>query len=67
MFSDVNGHLPTERKLVVLDDEATPQWRLEIMNLLSTVAYVGTWNARDQWTELVWGTVPESRLLLPSA
>ena len=67
MFSDVNGHLPTERKLVVLDDEATPQWRPEIMNLLSTVAYVGTWNARDQWTELVWGTVPKSRLLLPSA
>jgi len=24
MFSDVNGHLPTERKLVVLNDETTP-------------------------------------------
>ncbi|MGQ0776288.1 MAG: DUF1828 domain-containing protein [Pseudonocardiales bacterium] len=65
MFSDVNGHLPTERKLVVLDDEVTQQWRPEMINLLSGVAYVGTWTARDQWTEFVWGTVPESRLMLP--
>ncbi len=65
MFSDVNGHLPTERKLVVLDDETTPQWRPEIINLLSGVAYVGTWTARDQWIEFVWGNVPASRLMLP--
>ncbi|MCA1677340.1 MAG: DUF1828 domain-containing protein [Actinobacteria bacterium] len=66
MFSDVNGHLPTERKLVVLDDEATLEWRPQMINLLSSVAYVGTWIARDQWTEFVWGNVPESRLMLPS-
>ena len=66
MFSDVNGQLPTERKLVVLDDETTPEWRPEMINLLSGVAYVGTWTARDQWTEFVWGNVPESRLMLPS-
>lgn len=66
MFSDVNRLLPTERKLVVLDDEATPQWRPEMINLLAGVAYVGTWIARDQWTEFVWGNVPQSRLMLPS-
>ena len=66
MFSDVTGNLPTERKLVVLDDEATPEWRPEMINLLSGVAYVGTWTARDQWTEFVWGNVPQSRLMLPS-
>ena len=66
MFSDVNGHLPTERKLVVLNDETTPVWRPEMITLLSGVAYVGTWTARDQWTELMWGNVPESRLMLPS-
>lgn len=66
MFTDINGHLPAERKLVVLDDEARTQWRPEMINLLSSVAYVGTWTARDRWTEFVWGTVPESRLMLPS-
>jgi hypothetical protein len=66
MFSDVNGHLPIERKLVVLNDEATPQWRPEMIHLLSSVAYVGTWTARDQWTAFVWGNVPPSRLMLPS-
>ncbi|MGH3999837.1 MAG: hypothetical protein ACRDTJ_20525 [Pseudonocardiaceae bacterium] len=74
MFSDVRStsflgeDLPTERKLVVLDDEATPQWRPEMIYLLAGVAYVGTWTARDQWTEFVWGNcgnVPESRLMLP--
>ncbi|HET9255787.1 MAG TPA: hypothetical protein VFO16_11355 [Pseudonocardiaceae bacterium] len=65
MFSDVNSHLPTERKLVVLDDEASPEWRPEMINLLAGVAYLGTWTARDQWTEFVWGNVPESRLMLP--
>ena len=40
MFSDVNGHLPSDRTLVVLDDEA-PEWRPEAINLLSTVAFVG--------------------------
>lgn len=67
MFSDVSGQLPTERRLVVLDDEAAPQWRPELVTLLSGVAYVGTWTARDQWTEFVWGQLPESRLMLPSA
>jgi hypothetical protein len=64
VFSDVNGHLPSDRTLVVLDDEV-PEWRPEVINLLSTVAIVGTWGARDLWTGFVWGTIPESRLLLP--
>lgn len=63
MFSDVNGRLPSNRKLVVLDDEA-PEWRPEAISLLSTVAFVGTWGARDLWTEFVRGTIPQSRLLL---
>lgn len=64
-FSDVNGQLPAERKLVVLDDEASPMWRPELIKLLSRVAYVGTWIARDQWTEFVRGKAPKSRLMLP--
>lgn len=66
LFTDINGHLPAPRKLVVLDDETAPLWRPEMINLLSRVAYVGTWTARDRWTEFVWGNVPESRLMLPS-
>jgi hypothetical protein len=72
MFSDVRStsflgeDLPTERKLVALDDEATLQWRPEMIYLPAGVAYVSTWTARDQWTEFVWGNVPDSRLMLPS-
>ena len=62
MFSDVNGHIPTDQKLVVLDDQA-PTWRPEAIKLLTAVAYVGTWTARQEWTDFVWGTIPESRLL----
>ncbi|MGH3695884.1 MAG: DUF1828 domain-containing protein [Pseudonocardiaceae bacterium] len=66
MFSDTNQELPTEQKLVVLDDEAAPEWPTEMIDLLAGVAYVSTWTAREQWTEFVWGNVPESRLMLPS-
>ena len=44
MFSDVNGQLPTERKLAVLSDA---DWKTEQMNLLSNVAYVGAWSHRN--------------------
>lgn len=66
LFADIDGHLPAARKLVVLDDEKAPPWRPEMFRLLASVAYVGTWAARDRWTEFVWGTVPETRLMLPS-
>jgi hypothetical protein len=46
MFSDVNGQLPTERKLAVLSDA---DWRGEQIKLLSNVAYVGTWPYRDEF------------------
>jgi hypothetical protein len=46
MFSDVNGQLPTERKLAVLSDA---DWRAEQINLLSSVAYVGAWPYRDEF------------------
>lgn len=65
MFSDVNGHIPADRKLVVLDDEA-PEWRPEAVRLLTTIAYVVNWRARDVWTEFVRGEVPDSRLLVPA-
>lgn len=46
MFSDVNGQLPTERKLAVLSEA---DWRPEQINLLSSVAYVGAWPYRDEF------------------
>lgn len=46
MFSDVNGRLPTERKLAVLGEA---DWRSEQINLLSNVAYVGAWSNRDEF------------------
>lgn len=64
MFSDVNGHIPADRKLIVLDDD-TPDWRPETVNLLTSVAFVGTWSDRQTWTDFVWGNVPEFRLLTP--
>lgn len=50
MFSDVNGSLPGERKLIVLGDA---KWRQEQMQLLSTVAYVGSWKSREQLVEFI--------------
>ncbi len=41
------------------------RWSCRPVSPLSTVAFVGTWGARDLWTGFVWGTIPESRLLLP--
>lgn len=65
LFSDVNGHVPVDQKLVVLDDDT--EWRPELVTLLSTVAFVGSWNDRDRWTEFVWGRLAEkSRVLLSS-
>ncbi|MGH3815986.1 MAG: hypothetical protein ACRDUV_26650 [Pseudonocardiaceae bacterium] len=57
--------MAVDRKLVVLDDD-TPEWRPEMIKLLSTVAYVGSWGAREYWTEFVWGSIPDdTRILLP--
>jgi hypothetical protein len=46
MFSDIDGQLPTERKLAVLNEG---DWRAEQINLLSNVAYVGAWSHRGDF------------------
>ena len=64
MFSDVNGRVAADQKLVILDDDDAPEWKRETVRLLSRVAYVGTWRARDLWTGFVWGSEAEDRVLL---
>jgi len=63
IFSDVNGSLPTARKLVVLSDT---DWRPEQTNLLSGVAYVGSWLYRDRILRFITtGRHPQSHMLMP--
>lgn len=62
-FSDINGAVSTDRKLVVLDD-AQPVWSPQQVTLLMRVAYVGTWRSRDRWIDFVRGEVPEESRLL---
>jgi hypothetical protein len=62
-FSDINGEIRHDRKLVVLDDEKS-SWIPQQVNLLTTVAYVGTWTDRQRWLDFIRGDVPhDSRLL----
>jgi hypothetical protein len=63
-FSDINGMISPDRKLVVLDDQRQ-EWASQQVRLLTRVAYVGTWTARDRWIDFVRGDVPEeSRVLI---
>ncbi|WP_233414156.1 DUF1828 domain-containing protein [Nucisporomicrobium flavum] len=62
-FSDVNGTLARDRKLVIVNDQSTPSWSTTQLRLLSSVAYVGTWNARDRFTSFIRGKVPVDRLM----
>lgn len=63
MFSDVNGGLPTERKLAVLSEA---DWRTEQINLLSNVAYVGAWSYRDEFLAFLHSEKRRrSHILLP--
>jgi Domain of unknown function DUF1828 len=63
MFSDVNGTLPQERKLVILNEG---DWRPEQTRLLSTVAYVGSWTYREPLIQFVRNpTSRRSRTLIP--
>lgn len=64
-FADVNGTVPQDRKLVVFSGEAT-EWPPERLRLLTTVAFVGSWKARDRVTQFIWGHVPEGRIILKS-
>lgn len=62
-FSDVNGAISLDRKLVVVDDQRQ-QWPSQQIRLLTRVAYVGTWTARDRWVDFVKGRIPEESRVL---
>ena len=62
-FSDINGEVTSDRKLVVLDDEKL-SWIPHQVKLLTRVAFVGTWTDRQRWINFIRGDVPnDSRLL----
>lgn len=50
MFSDVNGSLLAEQKLVVLGEG---EWKSEQTRLLASVAYVGSWSYREQVIDFI--------------
>lgn len=63
MFSDVNGALAHEQKLVILSEG---DWRPEQTKLLSSVAYVGSWSYREQLVRFVRDpTHRKSHILMP--
>lgn len=61
MFSDINGALPTERKLVVLGES---EWRAEQTRLLATVAYVGSWSNRERLVNFIREPYPRKSPIL---
>jgi len=64
VFSDVNGSLAPQQKLIVLDG-TVEQWTPGRLALLEQVAYVGSWNARDRLVGFIGADAPPgSRLLL---
>lgn len=64
VFSDINGSVPKDQKLVLLSADAS--WPQEDLVLLSGIAYVGGWNDRDRVIAFLRGeVVPDKPLLLP--
>jgi hypothetical protein len=64
MFSDVDGSLPTERKLVVLNES---EWKAEQTRLLANVAYVGSWSYRDHIISFIHNPkAARSHILMPT-
>lgn len=64
VFSDINGEVSKEQKLVLLSGEES--WPPSDLALLSGVAYVGGWNERDQVVAFLRGEhMPENALLIP--
>lgn len=64
VFSDINGAVRKDRKLVLISAEAT--WPQADLVLLSDVAYVGAWNERDLVIAFLRGDfIPDEPLLLP--
>jgi len=67
VFSDVDGSLTPEQKLIVLDG-TTERWTQGKLILLSQVGYVGSWAARDRLIRFIRAeAVPSNRLLLDEA
>lgn len=65
-FSDINGEVPSDHRLVVLDNEKLT-WIPEQVKLLTRVAFVGTWTDRQRWINFIRGGSPnDSRLLAES-
>jgi hypothetical protein len=65
IFSDIDGQVPKDRKLVILSAEKHEPWPREDLILLSRVAYVGGWDDRDRVLDFLRGDrVPEEPLLL---
>jgi hypothetical protein len=62
IFSDVNGSMPADRKLIVLSNREA-DWSANQVRLLSSVAFVGSWDARDRFTQFISGNVPKGRVL----
>jgi hypothetical protein len=62
VFADVNGVLPAERKVALLDDSRNA-WRREDVTLLASVAYVAVWSRRDAFEEFVRSGTAEDHLL----
>jgi len=62
-FSDVDGSLARDRKLVIVNDQSNVEWSTTQLRLLSSVAYVGTWNYRERFTSFIRGSVPKDRLM----
>jgi hypothetical protein len=52
MFFDINGRITPEHKLAVLGGDSK-NWRPEHIRLLSSVAYVSSWNSRDKLVNLL--------------
>lgn len=61
-FSDVNGSLPLSKKLVVGGEIG--QWKPERLRLLTNVAYVGSWESRERFTQFILGDISKEKLLL---
>lgn len=65
VFFDINGQVPKRGKLVVVSSMDDQPWRSEDLQLLSEVAYVGSWSERDRVTSFLRGIeIPETPMLV---
>jgi hypothetical protein len=64
LSSDVDGAVLPQQKLIVLD-QPVEQWHPSRLKLLSQVAYIGSWRARERLVGFIQATTaPGSKLLL---